>query len=67
MQRTEEELREAKRQIGSTLHKLTETLATLETKPNAGRLKPQITLVRRRIDASTIAIELVEEKLAETH
>ena len=67
MQRTEEELREAKRQIESTLHKLRATLATLEAKPNAGRLKPQITLARRRIAAFAIAVEIVDEKLAETN
>jgi hypothetical protein len=65
MQHTEEELREARRQIESTLHKLRETLATLEAKPNADRLKPQITLARRRIAAFSIAVELIDEKLAE--
>ena len=65
MQYTEEELREARRQIESTLHKVRETLATLEAKPNADRLKPQITLARRRIAAFSIAVELIDERLAE--
>ena len=34
-----EDLLEAKRQIESTVHKLRETLHTLEKKPNAGLLK----------------------------
>lgn len=65
MQHTEEELREARRQIESTLHKLLETLTTLEAKPNADRLKPQITLTKRRIAAFAIAVELIDEKLSE--
>lgn len=63
MERSEEELLEARRQIASTLHKLEETLATLRAKPNANRLKPQITLASRRINAFTIALELIDEKL----
>lgn len=36
---TKEELTEASRQIESTLHKLRETLKTLETKENPSRYK----------------------------
>ena len=46
-----EDLAEAKRQIDSTLHKLEETVKTLEAKENAARLRPQITLAKRRIRA----------------
>lgn len=65
MNRSPESLREAKRQIDSTLHKLRETLKTLESKDNASRLKSQIALARRRIDAFEIASELIAEKLEE--
>lgn len=41
---TKEELQEAKRQIDSTLHKLWETVRTLEGKENPSRYKSQITL-----------------------
>ncbi len=37
MQHTEEQLTEARRQIDSTLHKLRETLKTLEGKENPSR------------------------------
>ena len=40
---SEEELLEAKRQIDSTLHKLAETIKTLEGKENTARYKSQIT------------------------
>ena len=52
---TKEELTEASRQIESTLHKLRETLKTLETKENPSRYKSQITLAKRRIEAFTLA------------
>ena len=54
---TEEGLREARRQIGSTLHKLRETRKTLQAK--VGRCKPQITLAERRIRAFEIADFLI--------
>lgn len=60
---TKDELVEAKRQIGSTLHKLRETVKTLEGKENPVRLKSQITLARRRIQAFTIAVSLIEKEL----
>ena len=45
---TEEDFLEAKRQIDSTLHKLRETVKTLEKKETPSRYKSQITLARRR-------------------
>ena len=65
---SEEELLEAKRQIDSTLHKLRETVRTLEGKENPARCRSQITLAKRRIQAFTIAVSLIEgelEKLSE--
>lgn len=64
MEYTREELQEAKRQIASTLHKLRETIRTLEAKENAQRYKSQITLARRRVEAFTIANELIGRELA---
>lgn len=63
MPHTVEQLTEAKRQIGSTLHKLRETLRTLEGKENPSRYKSQITLARRRIEAFGIAVDLIEKEL----
>ncbi|MBM7699749.1 hypothetical protein [Kurthia huakuii] len=54
---------EAKRQIDSTVHKLRETVKTLEGKNNPTRYKSQITLAKRRIEAFTIAVELIEQQL----
>ena len=59
-----EELLEARRQIESTVHKLRETLATLESKENAERLKPQITLASRRIRAIELALRLIDRELS---
>lgn len=56
---SEEELLEAKRQIESILHKLRETVRTLREKENAERLKSQITLAERRIQALGIANALI--------
>ena len=63
MDYTKEELLEAKRQIESTLHKLEETVKTLEAKENAQRYRSQITLAKRRVDAFTIAVKLIEKEL----
>lgn len=63
---SKEELAEAKRQIDSTLHKLRETVRTLEGKENAARCKSQITLAKRRIQAFTIAVQLIERELEQT-
>lgn len=60
---SEQDLLEAKRQIDSTLHKLHETVRTLEGKENATRCKSQITLAKRRIQAFTIAVQLIEREL----
>ena len=60
---SEQDLLEAKRQIDSTLHKLRETVRTLEGKENAARCKSQITLAKRRIQAFTIAVQLIEREL----
>lgn len=59
----QDDLREAKRQIDSTLHKLRETVKTLEGKENPSRYKSQITLAKRRIKAFTIAVTLIEQQL----
>ena len=63
MEHTKEEFMEAKRQIESTLHKLRETLKTLEGKENPERYRSQITLARRRIKALEIAGSLIEREL----
>ncbi len=63
MERTREELLEAKRQIDSTLHKLKETVMTLEAKGEPKRYKSQLTVAKRRIAAFTLAVELIEQEL----
>ena len=60
---SKEELLEAKRQIDSTLHKLEETVRTLEAKENPQRYKSQITLAQRRVRALAIANALIEREL----
>ncbi len=60
---TQEELMEAKRQIDSTLHKLRETIKTLEGKDDPARYKSQITLAKRRVRAFEIAVHLLELQL----
>ena len=57
---TKEKLQEAKRQI---LHKLRETVRTLEGKENPSRYKSQITLANRRIQAFGLAVSLIEREL----
>ncbi|WP_214714416.1 hypothetical protein [Exiguobacterium sp. s151] len=57
------ELTEAKRQIDSILHKLHETVTTLEAKESPERYKSQLSLAKRRIQALTIAVELIEAQL----
>lgn len=59
-----EELKEAKRQIDSTLHKLGEVVKTFEQKENSKRYQSQITLAKRRIQAFTIANELIEREMS---
>ncbi|MEL4861436.1 hypothetical protein AAEU42_09345 [Pseudoflavonifractor phocaeensis] len=64
MELSKEELMEAKRQIDSTLHKLRETVKTLESKGDPARYRSQITLAQRRIKAFEIANHLIEKELA---
>lgn len=65
MEYSKEELAEAKRQIDSTLHKLRETIKTLEAKENPQRYKSQLTLARRRVTAFEIANDLIQARLEE--
>ncbi|WP_214759718.1 hypothetical protein [Exiguobacterium sp. s146] len=57
------DLTEAKRQLDSILHKLKETVKTLEAKDSPERYKSQLTLANRRIQALTIAVELIVAQL----
>lgn len=63
MEYSKDDLIEAKRQIDSTLHKLRETVKTLESKENGKNYKSQITLANRRIKAFEIANALIEKEL----
>ncbi len=63
MDYTKDDLLEAKRQIDSTLHKLRETVKTLEAKETPSRYKSQITLAKRRIAAFELANLLVEKEI----
>ena len=63
MEYTKEDLIEAKRQIDSTLHKLRETIITLESKENSERYKSQITLAKRRVRAFEIANHFIENEI----
>lgn len=63
MQYTRDELTESKRQIASLLHKLRGTYDSLLKKPNASKLKSQITLAARRIEALEVAESLIEKEL----
>ena len=60
---TKEDMIEAKRQIDSTLHKLRETVKTLEAKETPSRYKSQITLAKRRIAAFELANHLIENEI----
>ncbi|MDL2235128.1 hypothetical protein LJC07_03100 [Christensenellaceae bacterium OttesenSCG-928-L17] len=60
---SKDDLVEAKRQIDSTLHKLRETIKTLEAKENAERYKSQITLAKRRINAFELANYLIDKEI----
>lgn len=62
MEYKKEDLAEAKRQIDSTIHKLRETVQTLEMKEKPDRYKSQITLAKRRIAAFEIASDLIEKE-----
>lgn len=63
MNYAESVLLEAGRQIDSTLHKLRETVKTLEAKPSPERYKSQLTLAKRRIEAFEIARNLIADEL----
>ncbi len=63
MEPTKDELLEARRQIDSTIHKLKESVKSMEAKENAARCKSQITLARRRVKAFEIAVRLIEKEL----
>ena len=63
MEYSKDDLIEAKRQISSTLHKLRETVRTLQAKENPERYKSQITLAERRIRAFELAHGLIEREL----
>lgn len=63
MDYTKEELLEAERQIDSTLHKLREALRSLESKEEPRRYRSQITLAKRRIEAFTIAADLIRQEM----
>ncbi len=60
---SKDDLSEAKRQIDSTLHKLRETVKTLEAKEQMKNYKSQITLANRRIKAFELANYLIEKEL----
>ncbi len=60
---SKDELKEAKRQIDSTLHKLRETIKTFEAKENPERYKSQITLAKRRVKAFDITNWFIENEL----
>lgn len=63
MEYSAEELTEARRQIGSTLHKLQRAVETLRAKPDPEKYRSQITLAVRRIKALEIANHLIEAEL----
>lgn len=63
MEYSKDDLIEAKRQIGSILHKLRETIRTLEFKDNPTKHKSQITLAKRRVTAFEIANALIEKEI----
>lgn len=64
MERSRDELAEAKRQIESTVGKLRKALASMRGKRDGRRRVPQITLAERRIRAFELAAELIGEALA---
>ena len=63
MDYSKEQLTEARRQIDSTVHKLRQTVLTLEAKGDPARCKSQLTLARRRIEAFCLASELIGREL----
>ena len=65
MEYSKEDLAEATRQIDSMLHKLRETVRTLQGKERPERYKSQITLAERRIKALEIANCLLKQEAAD--
>ena len=63
MNYTQDDLNEAKRQIASTIHKLRETIRTLEAKEDPARYKSPITLAKRRVKAFELANVLIEREI----
>ena len=63
MEHTKDDLAEARRQIASTLHKLRETVETLQAKEHPERYKSQIPLAVRRIRAFEIAEDLIRREI----
>ncbi len=63
MDYTQDDLNEAKRQIASTIHKLRETILTLEAKEDPARYKSRITLAKRRVKAFELANVLIEREI----
>ena len=59
-----EELQEAARQIGSTVHKLEKAVKSLEEKEEPRRYRSQITLGKRRIAAFSLALDLIEREMS---
>ena len=66
MDYSQEDLTEAKRQIDSILHKLRETIKTLEAKGERGRYRSQITLAKRRATALELANHLIQRELTDS-
>lgn len=63
MEFSKDDLVEAQRQIDSTLHKLRETIKTLESKENVEQCKSQITLAKRRVKAFEIANHFIKSEI----
>lgn len=59
---SQEELLEAQRQIDSILHKLRQSVKSLEEKGDPTRYRSQITLANRRVQALSIALSLIERE-----
>ena len=63
MDYSKEQLAEARRQIDATVHKLRQTVLTLEAKGDPVRYRSQLTLARRRIEAFCLAGDLIRREL----
>ena len=60
---SQNDLLEAERQINSILHKLQETIKTLEAKENKERYKSQVTLAEKRIKAFELTNYLIKKEI----